>query len=177
MCTLAACRGACCVQGDAGAPLEAEERRTLEEALPAVWEDLLPAAREVIEEKGVWEEDEPGSYATTCVGDAECVFVTYDGPVAKCSLHKAYDEGRLDFPKPISCHLFPVRAERIGEHEVLNVEPIAACAPARSHGCQHGVQLVDMLEEAFERKYGAAWVAAFRTAWKERRRSQGMNPA
>ena len=174
-CHLGSCLGACCVQGESGAPLEPEERAALEAIVPRVRKYLSPKARKVIEDKGVWEEVEPGEYATTCVDDAECVFVTYDGPVAKCAIHKAYQAGRVDFPKPLSCHLFPILLEPMGDYQVLNYEQVSICDPARRHGRRHQVQLVDVLREALTRKFGAAWYAAFRQACEER--IQVLRPA
>ena len=167
-CHLGSCLGACCVQGESGAPLEPEERAALEAIVPRVRKYLPPKARKVIEDKGVWEEVEPGEYATTCVDDAECVFVTYDGPVAKCAIHKAYQAGRVDFPKPLSCHLFPILLESMGDYQVLNYEQVSICDPARRYGQRHQVQLVDVLREALTRKFGAAWYATFREACEER---------
>lgn len=179
-CNLGACLGGCCVQGDAGAPLEEEERRQLEEALPRVRKYLRPEALEIITQHGVWEETEPGRYATTCVDDAECVFVIYDGPVAKCALQKAHLEGRLDFPKPISCHLYPVRVETYGSQEVINYEKIPLCDPGRKHGCRTDVQLADVLREPLTRKYGPSWYETFRQTLQARRealeRTSGPQP-
>lgn len=168
-CNLGACHGACCVQGDSGAPLEAEERATLEDLLPKVRSYLRPEGLEVIDEKGVWEEVGEDGYATTCVDGAECVFVTYDGPVAKCALHKAYAAGRINFPKPVSCHLFPVRLEKLGGLDALNYERVGICSPAVKHGRRRGVALYDFLREPLIRKYGSAWYEAFREACETRR--------
>lgn len=174
-CNLGACLGACCVHGESGAPLEPEERAALEAVVPRVRKYLRPEALEIIEEKGIWEEIAPGDYATTCIDDAECVFVTYEGPVAKCAIHKAYLAGRVDFPKPISCHLFPLRVEPMGEFQVINYEQVALCDPARRHGRRHQVHLADALGEALTRKFGEAWYAAFREAYEER--LQALRPA
>ena len=168
-CNLGACHGACCVQGDSGAPLEEDELRRVEEALPRVKKYLRPEALSVIDESGVWEERKDGGHATTCVDGAECVFVTYEGPVAKCALQRAYHEGRISFPKPISCHLFPVRVERYGDHEALNYEEIALCVSARGNGRRQGMQLAEFLREPLIRKYGEQWYDEFLTACKERR--------
>ncbi|MFQ5569181.1 MAG: DUF3109 family protein [Rhodothermales bacterium] len=167
-CNLGACQGACCVQGDSGAPLEPEECAELEAILPRVRKHLSREALQVINKKGVWEEVEPGEYATTCIGKAECIFVTYDGSVAQCAIQKAHRAGRIDFPKPISCHLFPVRIERIGEYDVLNYEQVRLCNTARKRGRRHNIQLVALLREAFERKYGAAWYQSFRKVCEHR---------
>ncbi len=167
-CNLGACLGACCVQGDSGAPLEPEERAVLEAIVPRVRKYMAPEALKVIDRDGVWEEVEPGEYATTCVDAAECVFVTYEGPVAKCAIQKAHRAGRIDFPKPLSCHLFPLRIERIGDFEVINYEQIAMCDPARKYGRRRGVALIDAVQEALVRKFGASWFDAFREACQER---------
>lgn len=168
-CNLGACQGGCCVQGDAGAPLEPDERERLEAVLPRVRKYLRPEALEVIDARGVWEEVAPDQYATTCVDGAECVFVTYEGPVAKCAIQKAFREGRVDFEKPISCHLFPVRVQRYGELETLNYEQIALCDPARKQGRRQHVQLADFLRAPLVRKYGEAWYEEFRQACEARR--------
>ena len=168
-CNLAACHGACCVQGDSGAPLEAEERATLERALPAVYHDLRPEAQTVLDERGVWEPTDHDAYAVPCTDDGACVFVVYDGPVAKCALQNAYYAGRSDFEKPISCHLYPIRIETYGTYTVLNYEQIDLCAPARVMGRNHGIRLEDYLERPLTRKYGAAWYAQFKAACADRR--------
>ena len=176
-CNLGACLGGCCVQGDSGAPLEEDERQRLEEALPHVRKDLRPQALETITQRGVWEETTPGQYATTCVDDAECVFVIYEGPVAKCALQKAHQEGCIDFPKPISCHLYPLRIETYGEQEVVNYENIPLCDPGRKRGCRTDVQLADFLREPLIRKYGSSWYASFRQTLQARCEALGLKPA
>lgn len=174
-CHLSACHGGCCVQGDAGAPLESDERADLERVLPQIRASLRPEALAVIDERGVWEETD-GTYATTCVDDAECVFVVYDGPVALCGIQRAYQQGRIEFEKPISCHLFPLRAEQYGTLDVLNYEQVEVCDPGRAHGCRQGMQLVDFLHRPLVRKYGEAWYDAFRAAWVTRRQELRRSP-
>ncbi|MFT4603365.1 MAG: hypothetical protein ACI9W4_000079 [Rhodothermales bacterium] len=169
-CNLGACHGACCVVGDSGAPLEEDELDAIEEALEIVGHTLRPEARAVIAEKGPWEETAPGYYATTCVGDAECVFVTYEGPVAKCSIQQAHNEGKLDFPKPISCHLYPIRVEELGDYETLNYERAPICKTGVKHGKKTGTLLPNFLKEPLVRKYGEEWYALFADACRERHR-------
>ena len=171
-CHLAACLGGCCVQGEAGAPLEPEERAGLDRVLPAVRKYLRPEALAVIDAQGVWEASAPDHYVTTCVDGAECVFVTYDGPVAKCAIQQAYRAGEVDFEKPISCHLFPLRVHRYGDVETLNYEQIDLCDPACTLGTRTGTQLVDFLEGPLVRKYGTAWYEALRAVCAERRTAQ-----
>jgi Fe-S-cluster containining protein len=167
-CRLSLCHGACCVHGDSGAPLEPEERAELERVLPAVRNDLRPEALAVIDRHGVWEQVGRDEYATTCVEGRECVFVTYDRGVAKCAIQKAHFEGRIDWPKPISCHLFPIRVEHYGGTEVLNYEQIDLCRPAVQHGRREGIQLYEFLREPLVRKYGEVWYERFRAACIER---------
>ncbi|MDX1421272.1 MAG: DUF3109 family protein [Rubricoccaceae bacterium] len=179
-CNLGACLGACCVHGQSGAPLEPEERARLEAVLPVVEPDLRPEARETIRREGAWEAVAPGDYATTCVGGRECVFVVYDGAVAKCAIQQAYQAGRVDFEKPISCHLFPLRVERHGEGEdaieVLNYEQIDHCQPAVRHGRRAGVALADFLARPLTRRYGPRWYRAFQEAVAARRDALDLPP-
>jgi len=176
-CHLAACRGACCVQGESGAPLEPDERALLETLLFEVAPYLNPEALAVIDEKGVWEEIEPETYAIPCTDDGACVFVTYDGLVAKCAIQQAYLDGRIAFPKPISCHLFPVRVERIGTYEVLNYEQVSFCNTARIAGRRQGIYLLEMLRDALVRKYGAVWYDALCQAGIDRARQLNRSSA
>lgn len=174
-CNLGACLGGCCVQGDSGAPLEPEEREELVAALPRVRKFLRPEALKRISEAGVWEEIEPGQYATTCVNNAECVFVVYEGEIAKCSLQKAFYQNRITFEKPISCHLYPLRVERIGSFDTLNYEQIDLCAPGRKYGAKKRVLLTDFLRKPLSRKFGAAWYEQFRIACQERCKALGLS--
>jgi Fe-S-cluster containining protein len=168
-CNLGGCLGGCCVDGDSGAPLLPEERAELERALPRVRKYLRPEALQVIDTVGVWEETDPEEYATTCVDNRECVFVMYEGRVAKCALQKAYREGRIDFEKPISCHLYPIRISRYGDQEVINYESIPLCNPGRHYGSRKNVQLADFLKEPLVRKYGEEWYEEFCAAVRARR--------
>ncbi len=172
-CHLGQCLGGCCVHGDHGAPLEPDEREQLEAAFPVVRHKLRPEALEVIARVGVWTEEEPGKYGTTTVGGRECVFVTYDKTVAKCALQQAFTAGRLDFEKPISCHLYPIRVETHGSGdeaiEVLNYEQIDLCKPGIKHGRRTETQLTDFLRKPLTRKYGPNWFARFQATIADRR--------
>lgn len=167
-CNLGLCHGACCVIGAGGAPLLEDELPELERAFSVVRQSLRPEAMETIEKQGVWTEEAPGEWATSCVGNAECVFVVYDGPIAKCSIQQAYFAGRLDFEKPMSCHLFPIRIEKWADTTVINYEQIDLCRPAVKTGQRQGVQLADFLERPLTRRFGATWYRKFRTACRER---------
>lgn len=175
-CNLGACHGACCVQGTSGAPLEPHEVAEVERAYEIVAKDLRPEARKVIEKKGTWETLSGGETATTCVGQAECVFVVYEGPVAKCSIQQAFQEGRHDWAKPLSCHLYPIRIQNLGDMDLLNYERMDMCLPGVAKGKRDGLFLSDFLEFPLTRKYGADWYARFKEACDERREAtkEGM---
>ncbi|MFQ5797631.1 MAG: DUF3109 family protein [Bacteroidota bacterium] len=152
-CDLSACRGACCcISGRRGAPLEDEEIHEIEKVYPAVAKYLSEKHREMIGESGPYE-GTPGDYTTTCVEDRECVFVTYDGPVAKCAFEKAYLNGEIEWRKPISCHLFPIRVKKSGD-DVLWYELNNECSPAVERGNREQIPLTEFLRDALIRKYG-----------------------
>ncbi|MEM1115734.1 MAG: DUF3109 family protein [Bacteroidota bacterium] len=184
-CHLGSCLGACCVHGDRGAPVEADERAALEAALPVVRDRLRPEALAEIDRRGTWEGTEAGGYHTTTVRGRECVFVTYDRAgagreIATCALQRAFWEGKIGFEKPLSCHLYPIRVEAYGDGpeavEVLNYERIDLCRPALPHGRRTGVQLAAFLERPLTRRYGADWFGRFREALAQRRRDVGVGP-
>lgn len=105
LCDLHACKGECCIEGDAGAPVELEEVEKLEEVLPVIWDDLAPEAQEVINRQGVVYTDEEGDLVTSIVNGKDCVFTCYDEKgYCYCAIEKAYREGKCNFYKPISCH-------------------------------------------------------------------------
>jgi len=168
-CNLSACHGACCVQGDAGAPLEEHEIEDIDAALETVRHRLRPEAANVVKQRGAWERGKDGSLSTTCVDDAECVFVRYEGPVAKCLIQEAHERGETDFPKPISCHLYPLRVTDLGDFEALNMEKMPMCRPAFKKGDRDGTFLSDVLEWPLTRRYGADWYDRFNEACTKRR--------
>lgn len=115
LCDLGACKCTCCIEGDAGAPVELDEVMELEEVLPVIWDELAPEARAVIEKQGVVYTDEEGDLVTSIVNNKDCVFTCYDEKgCCYCAIEKAYREGKTDFYKPVSCHLYPIR---IGDYE------------------------------------------------------------
>ncbi len=110
LCDLPKCLGSCCVEGESGAPLEEEETKVLDEIYPKIKTLLSPEAVEIIEKNGTWETDSDGDKVTPIIHGRECVYTYFDGEgVCKCAIEKAYDEGTVDFKKPVSCHLYPIR--------------------------------------------------------------------
>lgn len=158
LCDIKACHGQCCIEGDAGAPLELEEVAALEEVLPLIWEDLSPQAREVIDKQGVAYVDEEGDLVTSIVNGKDCVFTCYDEKgTCLCAVEKAYRAGRSAFMKPVSCHLYPIRVADFGELKGVNYHRWDVCRAARILGEQKGVRLYAMLREPLIRKFGEAW--------------------
>ncbi len=155
LCDLAACKGACCVEGESGAPLEEEELEAIERNLPAIEAFMRPEGIEALREQGLAVVDVDGELVSPLVNGAECAFVHYDERgVAKCAMESAYRAGKSDFYKPISCHLYPIRISDIGEHLALNYHHWPICDPARTCGLKAELRVFRFLREALIRKFG-----------------------
>ena len=145
--------------GGRGAPLEDHEVLELRKAYPVAKQYLSQRNIDFIKAQGM-AEGFPGSYSTTCIENRDCVFVYYEDDVAKCSLERAYEEGKTEWRKPISCHLFPVRVRSFGT-DALRYEQVAECEAGRKLGKAEGVKLYDFLKVALIRKYGEEWYRSF----------------
>ena len=158
-CDLAKCKGECCVEGDSGAPLEEEELPLLEKSLPLVWDDLSEKSKKLIKAQGVSYIDEEGDLVTSIVDGCECVFTFFDEKgVCKCALEKAYRAGLSDFYKPISCHLYPVRLQKLSNGTIaLNVHKWRVCKSAFTLGEEKGIPLYKFLKEPLVRRFGNEW--------------------
>ncbi|MDR1938084.1 MAG: DUF3109 family protein [Tannerellaceae bacterium] len=158
VCDLAACKGACCIEGDAGAPLEKSELAELHKVLPIVWNDLSPEAQAVISKQGVAYIDVEGEIVTSIVNGKNCVFTCYDASgICKCAIEKACSEGRTDFCKPVSCHLYPIRVEEYESGKAVNYNRWRICRCAEALGEREQTPLYRFLKEALIRKFGKAW--------------------
>ncbi|MGL5938541.1 MAG: DUF3109 family protein [Phocaeicola sp.] len=158
ICNLDACKGICCIEGDAGAPVEEEEVAKLEEVLPVVWDQLSTAARAVINKQGVVYTDEEGDLVTSIVNNKDCVFTCYDEKgYCYCAIEKAYREGKTDFYKPISCHLYPIRVGDYGPYKAVNYHCWDICKAAVLFGQKENVPVFKFLKEPLVRKFGAVW--------------------
>lgn len=173
VCDLFACKGICCVEGDAGAPLEKDEIEKLKEVLPQVWDDLPKSSQKVIEKQGVYYIDDDGEPVTSIVGRKECVFAYKEkSGIWKCAVEKAYREGRIDFYKPISCHLYPVRLQKFKELTAVNVHRWNVCDCARSNGQNLNVPVYKFLKEPLIRQFGNEWYKQLEIAADEFSKSQ-----
>lgn len=168
LCNLDACKGICCVEGDAGAPLELEEIAKIEEALPAVWNDLSLKARKIINKEGVAYADQDGQLVTQIVDGKDCVFTCYDdNGYCYCALEKAYRAGKTHFYKPISCHLYPIRVSRVGDMDALNYHRWSVCSDACKLGREKNLRVYQFLKAPLIRRYGEAWYAELEEAAEE----------
>lgn len=156
-CHVKKCLGACCVEGDAGAPLEEEEIALIEDSLEHIKPFMLDAGIEIVESRGVFDYDTTGEYVTPLIRDKDCAFVYYEGKIARCAIEKAHEEGKIEFQKPVSCHLYPVRISKGKQFEALNYHKWYICQPARTFGKKNGIRLYKFLANALIRKYGQSW--------------------
>lgn len=169
-CDLEACKGACCVEGDAGAPVELDEVAGIEEALPEVWPMLSASAQAVIDRQGVAYTDEEGDLVTSIVNGKDCVFTCYDeAGHCYCALEKAFREGRTRFFKPLSCHLYPIRLKKIGDGVALNYHRWEVCKMAVEKGRRLNLPVYRFLREPLVRRFGEAWYAELEQAADELR--------
>jgi len=156
VCDLNACKGACCVEGDAGAPLTKEEIVTIEENLEAIKPYMRAEGIDAITEQGIYYKDQFGEPVTTLVNEKECAFVYFDEQhTAKCAIEQAHREGKTNFKKPISCHLYPIRVKKTASFEMLNYDEWSICAPACACGDKLNVPVYRFLKEPLVRAYGA----------------------
>jgi len=157
-CDLSVCKGECCVEGDAGAPVTLDEVAAIEDCLDEVWGDLSASAQSVIDKQGVAYTDQEGDLVTSIVRGKDCVFTYYNGGCCLCALEKAYREGRSHFCKPISCALYPIREKRIGEGIVgLNYNRWVVCKAAVTKGEQEDIRLYQFLRDPLIRRFGEEW--------------------
>ena len=156
VCDLTACKGACCIEGDGGAPLTKEEIQIIEENLPQILPFMRPEGIAAVEAFGVAYEDQDFEPATTLVDGKECAFVYFDQTnTAKCAIEKAQREGKIDFIKPLSCHLYPIRTKQFNDYMALNYEKWDICEPACACGEKLGVPVFKFLKEPLIRAFGS----------------------
>jgi hypothetical protein len=159
VCNLEKCKGACCVEGDLGAPLEESELPLLKEILEKVKPYLSKAGVKEIEKQGAYILDEDGDYSTPTIKGKECAYSIYDEKgILKCGIEQAYLDGKISFKKPISCHLYPIRITTNKKgFEAVNYHKWSICSDACELGKSLGVPLYKFLKEPLERKYGKEW--------------------
>lgn len=154
-CPLEECKGECCVDGNAGAPLEIEEVDVLEEEYENYKPYMTPEGIKEVERVGFMYVDEDGDYCTPLVGDAECAYSVVENGITLCAIEKAWRDGKTTFKKPISCHLYPIRVKRFSNGFYgLNLHRWDICRCAFACGKRNGVKVYEALQEPIERCFG-----------------------
>ena len=158
VCNLEKCKGACCVEGDYGAPLEDDELEILAEIYPKIKKYLSPEGIKAIDEQGTHVLDEDGDWSTPVIQGRECAYAVYDKQgILKCGIEQAYNDGKIGWKKPISCHLYPIRVTQKKSFEALNYHKWHICSPACALGKELQVPIYKFLKDPLIRKYGEAW--------------------
>jgi hypothetical protein len=157
ICDTQKCRGLCCYYGDSGAPLTEEERSILEEIWPLVKKYMRPEGIAAVERTGTSMTDSDGDLVTPMVGSAECAYAIIEDDIYMCAIERAWHNGDIQFRKPESCHLFPVRVKRYREFDAVNYEEWKICKAAIEKGGAEDVPVYRFLEEPLKRVFGNEW--------------------
>ncbi|HEX5003359.1 MAG TPA: DUF3109 family protein [Bacteroidia bacterium] len=158
VCDLTACKGACCVAGESGAPLEKEELPILKRIYNKVKPFLTEEGKKAIAAYGTHMVDSDGDYVTPLVnGDLECAYTVFENGVAKCGIEKAWEAGAVSFRKPVSCHLYPVRIDVRKNMVAVNYHKWDICKAACSLGKKLDVPVYKFLREPLIRRFGRHW--------------------
>lgn len=167
VCDLEKCKGACCVEGDRGAPIEPGEIAEIEKHLPVIRKYMTPEGLELLASEGFHEGSEIDDPATTCLPTGECVFAYREQGILGCAIEKAHLAGEIDYPKPISCHLYPIRVGKAGGMETLNYSRWNICSDACHFGEKLNVPLFRFLKPPLIRKYGEDWYRELELVYDE----------
>ena len=155
VCDLSACKGACCIEGDAGAPLTFEEIDIMEQDLDEYKPYMTKEGISAVEQNGVFSIDSDNEPGTTLLQDGACAFVYFDeNKVTKCAIEKAYLEGKTKWKKPISCHLYPIRVKQFDQLTAINYDHWSICSPACTLGESLAVPVYHFLKEPIIRAFG-----------------------
>lgn len=166
ICDLPKCLGTCCVDGQSGAPLEEREIELLKKELPLIEPYLKPSGYEAIKKQGVALMDPDGDMVTPLIDNEECAFSINENGITSCAIEKAWLEGKVKFRKPISCHLYPIRAKKYSTFTALNYDQWNICKPACELGAKEGVPVFRFLKESITRAYGENFYNELEEAYK-----------
>jgi hypothetical protein len=167
ICHLEKCEGNCCVFGDSGAPLEAEEADSLATDMEKILPSMRAEGKSALREQGAWVIDNDGDQVTPLVGREECAFVVFEDTTARCAIEQAYDEGVIAFRKPVSCHLYPIRVNKLKQGIALNYHRWSICEPARILGEKEGVPVFRFLKDPIVRVYGEEFYGELEIVYRE----------
>ncbi|MBN1949875.1 MAG: DUF3109 family protein [Bacteroidales bacterium] len=166
-CDLEQCKGVCCVKGDAGAPLTAEEVELLPRIIEKVKPFMRPEGVRAVEEQATHVIDDEGETVTPLVNGEECAYVIFENGIAFCAIEKAFLEGKIKFQKPVSCHLYPVRIRKYEQFTAVNYDTWDICKPARLKGEELKLPVFEFVRDALIRKFGKDWYKHLSIAKKE----------
>lgn len=165
VCDLSACKGACCIEGEGGAPLEDDEINIIQDHLDQIKPHMRPEGIDAIEKDGIWYRDEDGDKLSTLIEGKECAFVSFDEKgTAQCSIELAQRAGKLEFKKPISCHLYPIRLKDYQNFTAVNYHRWDICEPACACGSKMEVKVYQFLKEPLQRRFGEEWFKKLKAA-------------
>ncbi|OFX35832.1 MAG: hypothetical protein A2X08_15845 [Bacteroidetes bacterium GWA2_32_17] len=157
LCNIIACKGSCCVAGDSGAPIEPDEILAIKEALPSIYCLLSEQSIQTIEKNGVAAIDSDGDLVTVLNNDKECAFVIFENGIAACAIEKSFEKGKCKIPKPVSCHLYPIRLKKYSTFTTVNYDQWDICKHAIENGKNSGVPIYKFAKNALIRKFGKKW--------------------
>jgi len=164
LCDILKCKGACCVEGDSGAPVTKEEVEAIQESYQHVAPFLKEQHRDEIKKQGFAVIDLDGDLVTPLVNNRQCVYSYEENDILKCGIEKAFLNRQIDFRKPVSCHLFPIRITEYKRFDAVNYQKIDICKPGRECGIGEKLPLYVFLKEPLIRKYGEEWYAQLKYA-------------
>jgi hypothetical protein len=167
VCDLKKCKGACCVEGDAGAPMDAEEISILEDEIDAIKPFMTQAGINEVEQNGVFDYDAWGNFVTPLVNHRECVYVYFEDEIAKCAIEKAWELKKIKFQKPVSCHLYPIRINNYKDFDAVNYHQWPICKHALVNGKRLNIKVYEFLKEPLIRKYGLKWYKELEATYKK----------
>ncbi len=156
-CDLKICKGMCCIEGDSGAPIEDAEKEIIENVYSKIKPYLRPESIKEIEQKGKYVIDYDNETVTTIINGKECVYVIFENGIAKCAFEKAYYDKKIDFKKPISCHLYPIRITEYQKFDAVNCDKWDICKSGFKNGEKLNLNLYKYLKEPLIKKYGKEW--------------------
>lgn len=168
VCDLGICKGNCCVEGDSGAPLEEDETGLIEKYYPVFEKYMSANGKKAVKKQGYWIIDSDGDKVTPLVNNNECAYTFKDdNDIVFCAIEKAYNNKEIDFQKPLSCHLYPIRITTYKDFDAVNYETNKLCIPARINGEKLGVPIYKFVKAPLIRKYGQEWYDKLEIAVKE----------
>ena len=173
VCNLSACKGACCVHGDSGAPLDKEEAEILEQVFPKLKPYLSRNGVDAIAEQGTSTIDVEKDTVTPLIAGKECAYVVFEKGIARCGIEKAYNDGVISFRKPSSCHLYPIRIKRNRTFDAVNYDRWEICEPAIENGRQLKMPLYRFVGEALINRYGRDWYKQLEVIVRDSLREDG----